>query len=44
MSYARWEQLGDLAATAQEGQQRQQHMFPGGIVAERSGDRLTLQR
>jgi tRNA(Ile)-lysidine synthase len=44
MDYAKWDELALLAQTPIDAAERRQQTFPGGVIAQRVGHRLTLDR
>jgi hypothetical protein len=42
MSYNKWDELAALAQAPFDDNDRQQQVFPGGVIAERIGHRMTL--
>ncbi|MCL4206385.1 MAG: tRNA lysidine(34) synthetase TilS [Pirellulaceae bacterium] len=44
MDYAKWDELALLAQTPIDAAERRQHVLPGGVIAQRVGHRLTLDR
>jgi tRNA(Ile)-lysidine synthase len=44
MGYAKWDELALLARATMDATERRQQVFPGGVIAQRIGHRLTLAR
>jgi tRNA(Ile)-lysidine synthase len=44
MGYAKWDELALLARATMDATERRQQVFPGGVIAQRIGHHLTLDR